>query len=299
MRGAVVVPTYGRGELLARCLRSLAQADPAPPVAFVIDGNDEPVVIPAGLPAWIEVIREPNRGPAHARNTGYLAARARGAEVVCFLDDDAIAAPDWFGRHLELHAQHRGAGAIGGGIRNIFSESVIGEYVHRVVFRPLRDDAGPVRMVPSLNVSYKAVCIDEIGLFDTGLKLAGGEDVEHCWRLTENGWEVRYEPDLVVGHHYPTRWKALVRQQRAYGRGFAQSRVRHPALPGSDLLAMPWWRALVGTVPHVGREALDTARALGPAALPVSVVRELTFRSAALAERRRSPQTTANLGSSS
>jgi GT2 family glycosyltransferase len=285
--GGVSVPTYGRRELVHRCLRSLATLDPAPPFVVVIDGNETPFELPDGLPEWITVVREPNRGPAHARNTGILEARKRGAEIVCFLDDDAVAQPDWFGRHLQLHQELPRAGMIGGGVTNLHPESVVASYVHAVVFRPLRSDRGPVRMVPTLNVSYKMACLDDAGLFDTSLSQAGGEDVEHCWRISEAGWHVWYEPDLAVGHHYPTEWRALVRQQRHYGRGFAQSRRRHPDLPGSDLLVMPWWRAVAGTVPHILRQASTARSELGPKSVPASVVRELVFRRAALEERRR------------
>src|SRR5205823_2795768 len=158
------------------CLVSLAGQDPKPAFVIVVDGNERPVAEKAAAIHGFAVIRESNRGPAHARNTGYLEAQRRGADIVCFLDDDAVAPPDWFGRHVHAHQIHPEAGAVGGGIRNLHLESMVAEYGHRVAFRPLRDHPGPVRMVPTLNVSYKAACFDQIGLFDTTLTHAG-EDV--------------------------------------------------------------------------------------------------------------------------
>ncbi|MDQ1397911.1 MAG: mycofactocin glycosyltransferase, partial [Acidimicrobiaceae bacterium] len=175
----------------------------------------------------------------------------------------------------------------GGGVANVYADSPVAEYIHQVVFRPLRRDPGPVRMVPSLNVSYKSACIDQVGFFDETIPQAGGEDVDHCWRVTAAGWEVRYQPDLVVSHHYPTTYRALVRQARMYGRGFCQSRHRQPDLPGSDFVSMPWWRAVAGTAPHVAREAIRTATEVDVAAVPASILREAMFRAAALAERKR------------
>src|SRR4051794_26615020 len=124
MISAVVVPTYGRGELLDRCLASLAALDPAPTHVIVVDGNESPMAAIPTAPQSMMVIREPNQGAAHARNVGYREARRLGADLVCFIDDDAIAPPDWYGRHVALHREHPDAGVIGGGISNLYPASL-------------------------------------------------------------------------------------------------------------------------------------------------------------------------------
>lgn len=286
MTVAVVVPTYGRGAVLRRCLASLAALDPAPDRVFLVDGNEEVRDPCVGVPN-LEVVAEPNRGAAHARNTGYRAARDAGADVVCFIDDDAVAPTDWVGRHLDLHRRHPDAGAVGGGCTNLAQGNLVADFTHRVIFRPLRGDAGPVRFLLTLNASFKAACLDQVGLFDESISAAGGEDVELGWRIVKAGWPVWYEPGLTVGHHYPTTWSALVRQQKAYGRGFVAARWAWPDLPGAELLRLPWPRAVAGTAPHLWREARSAAGAGGPRLIAPSLVRESVFRAAALGERRR------------
>jgi GT2 family glycosyltransferase len=288
--GAVVVPTFGRRELVWTCVRSLLALDPAPPFAVVVDGNAEPLELPFELPSWLHVLREPNRGPGHARNTGYLAAIEQGADVVCFLDDDAVAPPSWFADHLRAHEAHPRAGAVGGAIENLTSTSLASEHLHRTTFAPERGDAGPVRMLPSVNLSYKRVCLEEVGLFDSAMAEGAGEDVDHCARLRAAGWDIWFEPGIVVGHHYPTSMRGLLRRQDWYGRGFVNTRSRHPELPGADFLALPWWRAVAGTVPHLARSGWRAGRDLGLAHGPVEVACQAAYRWAAWKERRRLEQ---------
>jgi GT2 family glycosyltransferase len=290
MTVAVVVPTYGRGPLLARCLASLAALDPAPDLTIVVDGNESPVCLAPQRPFATEHLREPNRGAAHARNTGYRAAMAAGADLVCFIDDDAVAPCDWLGRHVALHRQMPEAGAVGGGVTNLYEGSVVADYTHRVIFRPLRDDAGPVRFLLTLNASFKPACLDQVGLFAEDMPAAGGEDVELGWRISLSGWISHYQPDLVVGHHYATSWRSLVRQQRAYGRGFVSARWQWRDIPGGEFLDKPWYRVIAGTAPHLARQAHDAMAEGGTRMLLPSVVRELAFRRAAAGERWRLEQ---------
>jgi GT2 family glycosyltransferase len=272
---------------LARCLRSLARLDPAPPAVVLVDGNDEAVAIPEDAPSSLHVVREPNQGPAHARNTGLRSALDIGADVVVFADDDVVVSPDWFGRHMLLHDEHPEAGAVGGGVTNPYPESLVAEYTHKVVFADQRPDPGPTRMLPTLNFSMKAACAADVGEFDETFPLPGGEDVDLCWRILKAGWTLHYQPDLVVEHHYATSWRRFARQQRNYGVGFAQSRSRWRDLPGAEFLDLPLWQAVGGYVPHLAREALRTARIGGPKFVAPSLVGEFVYRSAALAQRRR------------
>lgn len=284
---AVVIPTYGRQEPLWRCLRSLAAMNPAPPLTLLVDGNEVPLAVPPDLAGVAEVVREPNQGAAHARNVGYRAAAERGAEVVCFLDDDAVAPTDWYSRHVALHAANPRTAAVGGGVRNLHPDSAVARMTQAVVFRPLREDPGPVRFIPTLNASFKVEALDQVGGFDEGFPGAAGEDVDLCWRIVKEGWSIHYEPDLTVLHDHPTSWRVMVRHQAGYARGFVGSRSRWPDLPGAEFLRLGWQRAVAGSVPYVMRE---TRRAIGEGGMRIAapaLVRETVFRCSALRARAR------------
>ncbi|HEY8976666.1 MAG TPA: glycosyltransferase family 2 protein, partial [Burkholderiaceae bacterium] len=102
---SVVIPTYRRPALLARCLDALlAQSLPghAFEVIVVDDGCTEDtraccseVAIRScrrGGPVIRYLRPQGTRGPAAARNRGWRAAQGR---VVAFTDDDTVPDPDW------------------------------------------------------------------------------------------------------------------------------------------------------------------------------------------------------------
>lgn len=284
MRGAVVVPTYGRAELLDACLESLARLEAPQPRIVLVDGNAVVRALPRVRPPTLEVIRERNRGPGHARNTGYEAVKS-DVEVVCFLDDDAVAAPDWFSSHVEAHARLPRAGAIGGRLENCSGPSTLARYAERVIFDNGPSEGGVVRTVASANYSVKVACLEEVGGFRTDLRTH--EDVELNRRIALAGWDVVYDPGIVAGHHYITTWRAFLRQQVAYGRGFAHVRSEFPDLPGSELMRRKYLGAVAGTLPDALREARRSAGVVSASAAPVAFLRQLVFRGAALSERRR------------
>ena len=93
---SVVVPTFNRRALLARCLRSLAEQDYAREqfeVIVVDDGStDDTQQFLSDFKSEFEfrIIAQPNRGLAAARNAGIRAARN---SIVVLLDDDLICSP--------------------------------------------------------------------------------------------------------------------------------------------------------------------------------------------------------------
>jgi glycosyltransferase involved in cell wall biosynthesis len=126
-KASVVICTYRRGAALAESLRSVAQQSfPAPDFEIIVVNNDpadetvENVVDSlrresfAGNPAQLKHLHCPLKGLSFARNAGIAAAVG---EVVCFLDDDAIARPDWLEQIWQSFCDHPQAGVIGGLIR--------------------------------------------------------------------------------------------------------------------------------------------------------------------------------------
>lgn len=82
---SVIIPTYNRAALVARCVASLhATGGPNLDVIVVDDGGSddtERVVREAGA----RYVRQANAGPAAARNTGFEASRGR---YIAFIDSD-------------------------------------------------------------------------------------------------------------------------------------------------------------------------------------------------------------------
>lgn len=97
----VVIATKNRPEVLANCLRGLAQQSVKQFKVIVVDDfSDVPIAVNgADYPGLVvEVVRQPKpSGPAAARNAG--AAKVT-ADFIVFIDDDVVADREFIATHL-------------------------------------------------------------------------------------------------------------------------------------------------------------------------------------------------------
>lgn len=102
---SVIIPTYNDGDLLERCLRSVAaQQALSVEVIVVDDGSTRPEALAGIAQATTQfpetrLIRTPNAGPSAARNRGL--AESRGTWIA-FVDADDELAPDGLVTRLAL-----------------------------------------------------------------------------------------------------------------------------------------------------------------------------------------------------
>src|SRR4051794_5862320 len=105
---SVVVCAYTErrwDDLRAAVASVAAQTVPALEVVVVCDHNPSLLArVRRELPDAVARANTGERGLSGARNTGVRAARG---EVIAFLDDDAVAAPDWLQRLLEPYGDPR------------------------------------------------------------------------------------------------------------------------------------------------------------------------------------------------
>jgi len=222
---SIVVPTRGRPGALVACLESLARLD-YPPDAFevvVVDDGGACGALPE-LDLDVRVVRQDRSGPAAARNRG--AAEARG-RYLAFTDDDCTVPPDWLSR---LEARLDGGGhAVGGRVVNAVPESVYSEASELLVafLHRYHNGAAPdaARFATSNNLGLPSALFAELGGFDSGFALAGGEDRDLSDRLGQRQLLV-YAPEVVVHHHRRMGLRDFVCQHFRYGRGA----VRYHAL---------------------------------------------------------------------
>jgi mycofactocin system glycosyltransferase len=71
--------------------------------------------------------------------------------------------------------------------------------------------------------------------FDEQMRVA--EDVDLVWRLTGDGWRVRYEPAAEVAHEHPTTTAEWLRRRVFYGSGAALLAARHGSAVAPLVLA--------------------------------------------------------------
>ena len=186
--------------------------------------------------------RESVRVHCLPENRGVSAARTHGAElatgdVVAFLDDDAVANPDWIERLVTAYDDH-GALAVGGrmtgdwrGGRPWYLPTEF-DWLVGVTYPSFAEAGEEVRNTFESNLSVRRDVFLELGGFDPDLgptaeRYRHGEGAAFGERLrAEYGRGVVYAPDAVVEHtvfEYRTRPGFLAR--RAFQQGVSKRRL--------------------------------------------------------------------------
>src|SRR5215207_944051 len=123
---SVVICTYRRPDFVARSMRSVfEQTYPKDRYELIVVNNASPddteeVVLEAAKdsPVAFTYLVEERNGLSHARNRGIAAARH---DYVAFLDDDAIACPDWLATFNAVIDEHH-AMVVGGRVEKAFED---------------------------------------------------------------------------------------------------------------------------------------------------------------------------------
>ena len=251
-------------EPVAGCLEALREQ--VPPTRLVVVGS-------GGRGGDLV---EPRPGLSHARNRALAWAAEQGADVLAFVDDDAIAEPGWYEALSRRWAEAPPEVAcIGGPIRPRFaaepppwySDAI--KHVLTLLDRgtEVRDLDPDQEAVYGANISFRVNPLVEAGGFDPALGHSGrrvffGEEDEAQRALVKAGHRIRYVPDAAVWHVIPasrlTR-RSFLRRRFAFGVSLGMRKGRGPALAAR--------RALSGTAgaaaaAATGRSALAMDRAV-------------------------------------
>jgi glycogen(starch) synthase len=182
-------------------------------VVLVIDHAPELLDEARGLWPDLKVVANRERkGLSGARNSGV--AEATG-EVVAFLDDDAIAAPDWLARLAEAYADPKVLGA-GGTVRPRWVEGKPGwfppefDWVVGCTHSGMPQQLEPVRNLVGANMSFRRQPLLEVGGFShdlgrVGTLPVGCEETDLSIRVHQR-WpeaEILYDPAAEVEHVVP------------------------------------------------------------------------------------------------
>ena len=247
MKLTVIVPTYNRTDLLARCLRGLLDQSAAPgdyEIVVVDDGSTQDsaaVVTAVGAPEdRLRFFRQENKGPAAARNLGVRHARG---EVVLFTGDDCFPDKRLVEEHVRAHAEARstGSGQAGEvGVVGLVTWHPEVEVTPFMAFLETGPQFGFSQITNTEDVSiwhfYTANCsvqrhwIEQVGGFDEDFKHAAFEDMELAYRLKQRGLRIIYRPEAKTYHHHPTTFEQHLARQRITGRSAALFYRKHPEL---------------------------------------------------------------------
>ncbi len=270
---SVVVCSYSleRYDQLLACVASVrAQLRRHDELIVVVDHN--PALFgtaSADLPDVRVVASRFERGLSGARNTGVLAAT--GA-VVLFLDDDAVAEPDWLDGLMAPFADPFVLGTAGGveaawqtGRPAWFPREF--DWVVGCSYRGLPESVAQVRNPIGASMSFRRHVLVETGLFRTGVgrvgaNLAGCEETELSIRAAQL-WpdhRIMYVPDARVRHFVPAKRATIAYFiRRCFGEG--RSKALLARIVGPRRSSASERRYMLTTLPSgVVRGAVDSVR---------------------------------------
>lgn len=232
---AVVICAYAdeRCVQLAGAIRSvLSQTRRPDRMIVVIDHNDRLLEeTRAAFPATEVIANAAARGLSGARNTGIRAAAGQG--IIAFLDDDALAEPDWLGR-MERHYDDPAVLGVGGKVVPLWEEGRPRwfpeefQWVVGCSYRGLPEGLHPIRNPIGCNMSFRRMVFDTVGGFRegigrTGQDAAGCEETELSIRARQTFPDgvILYDPEAIVRHQVAgvrARWGYFRRRCLAEGR---------------------------------------------------------------------------------
>lgn len=210
---AVIVVNYNSGDLLARCLASLAGQTLMPKRIVVVDNASSDGSLGRARPALPEaefITLEENTGFAAANN---LAVREVGdCDWIALLNPDAFPRPTWLARLLAAAAQFPESASFGSLMINAERTDIAdgsGDAYHvsgaawrKDHLRPLSQvvrEPGPIFAPCAAAALYRRERFCEAGGFDEDF-FCYMEDVDLGFRLRLLGYESRFVPDSVVHH---------------------------------------------------------------------------------------------------
>ena len=257
---SVVIPTYNRLPILEKCLRALESqtlhgALDGFEVVVVDDGSTD------GTVDWLQqhreqfphvrLIQQEHGGPAEGRNRGVHQANG---DVIVFIDSDLVVTETFLASHaraLERSWRHRG---------NRLSFTY-GAVVNTANFENPTEERHKLRDLSwayfaTGNVAIDRGVLEASGLFDTGFRLYGWEDLELGERLRRMGVELVRCPDAVGYHWHPAlrleQIPDLVRVERERAKMGLVFYRKHPTRRVRYIIQFTWLHVLLWELLTIG-----------------------------------------------
>jgi glycosyltransferase involved in cell wall biosynthesis len=237
---SVVIPTHNRRDVLPEVLDAVeAQEGVELEVLVVDDGSTDgtaELLAARRFERPHRLLRQPNAGPAAARNAGVALASGR---LVAFLGDDTVPESGWLREHREAHRRRGdppslaviGYTAWHPRLRRTPFLDYINEHGLQFGYALIEDrERVPFNFLYTSNLSLpRALLLAEP--FDLRFPYAAWEDIELAYRLERRqGLRLVYEPAARVAHDHPTDLRRFMARQERAGFSAVHFYRLHPEL---------------------------------------------------------------------
>ena len=194
--GVIIVTMGTRPAELDALLESVARQS-APAARVVVVGNGTPL---PGLPGWVTgVPLEENLGCPGGRNAGLkLLLEASDIDVIIELDDDGLLIADnVFTRVRHLYAANSGLGIVSFRVADEQGRTQRRHVPRLRAGDPMR--RGPVTAFLGGGHALSVPMLRQVGDWPARFFFEH-EETDLAWRALDAGWDIWYEPDLVLQH---------------------------------------------------------------------------------------------------
>ena len=161
------------------------------------------------------ITSETKQGASYARNTG---AKLATGEWLCFMDDDAVAFPDFVQNILKHIASYPERVGFGGRIipkyipqepswMSYYVSSMVGHFHYSETYTAFKNGKYPLES----NMIVRKDVYDKVGGFNealpgvVGTVRIGGEGKALFYSIMELGYTIYYDPSIVVHHIVETK----------------------------------------------------------------------------------------------
>lgn len=236
---SAIICTHNREHYLGAAIDSLLSQNFADFEVVVVDNassDQTRAVVEARLSdARLRYIYEPVMGLSVARNTGASSAQSA---ILAYLDDDAIASPQWLQTLWDAYQTNEKLAIAGGKVTLIWvdgmvapawlSDGLAGNLGAYDLGDSLLYIDRPGLTPRGLNYSIRRDFLAQVGGFDlnlgrVGKNLLSNEELHMTKLALRSGWQVAYLPDALVAHHVsPERVKQGWFLSRGWWQGISE-----------------------------------------------------------------------------
>lgn len=236
---AAIICTHNRDKYLGAAIDSLLQQDGVNYEVIVVDNassdRTREVVESRLSNPCLKYVYEENLGLSVARNRG---ARESTAPILAYLDDDAIASPQWLKMIVAAYNSNDKIAIAGGKVTLIWPDGIkhpkwiSQEMAGSLGIYDLGEEIvyidNPNLTPRGLNYSLRRSFLESIGGFDVNLgrvgnNLLSNEELQMTETAIASGWQVVYLPQAIAAHHVaPERIKASWFLRRSWWQGISE-----------------------------------------------------------------------------
>ncbi|MGQ9565858.1 MAG: glycosyltransferase [Candidatus Bathyarchaeales archaeon] len=230
---SVVLLTKNSAETVNKTLESIFAQTRKPEEVIVVDGKSTDGTLDIVNRYPVKLVTEPGLGFGYARNLGVQTAKG---DIICFIDSDCYAEPDWIEKILRHFDNPEIAGVTGP--TNLWNtESMVARFLALV--------GGRVRMpttkffmkiAPTMNLAVRRSIVSEVDGFDE--MLVRCEDTELTYNISKR-YKILYDPEAVMWFRGSPNFKTASKKCVNHFIGVGQLFAKHGFNPAFVRLNLP------------------------------------------------------------